>query len=236
MKGIWVYSKMIEYCIHILINTVCLVGFILGFGSLFREIYLGRHFQAKGGGYYKAYNYITYYISALLAIQLSEYIYYEMAENLYFKGSQILLTSGASLTIIIICSGRLIDSFHRYSLNNTYKKLEADMPDLFKPMKEAEKTYIICWSSIVSIITSLRFHYLVSLYAVAIFLGRFFWYDSNTRGSFREFIKSVFKPMDDSNKEISGSITIIKNWMWVGGFLYVVFYTALEIYLSRILL
>ena len=68
---------------------------------------------------------------------------------------------------------------------------------------------------------------MISVYAVAIFLGRFIWFDSNIgREGFtiKEFFKDIFVPMNDQNRKINGNIIKIRNMVLIGsvGYIFVV--------------
>lgn len=214
---------------RICINIVSLAAQLLSFGTVIRSLYLNKNFQVRSAGYFIVKNYLEFFISSLLIIQLSEYIYYELAENLIMKGIiKILFASGFSLTTILICSGRLIDVFYKRCRDKKYVLLQNKMPKNFPPINVVEKTYIICWSCIASIITSFNFHYLISVYAIAIFLGRFFWFDSIIGSTFPLFFNGIFKPMDGSDLKINGSIIRIKNMVLVGSLVYVIVYAVLK--------
>ena len=114
--------------------------------------------------------------------------------------------------------------FHIYVRSKDYKKLRKDFPKKFREMNPDEKTYIICWSCLSAIIISMLFDLMISMYAIAIFLGRFFWYDSYIEKedyTIKDYFTSVFFPMNDKNKKINGSIITIKNYVLIGSIIYV---------------
>lgn len=158
----------------VVLSTVFyIVLYSLSFGSLAREIYISyvikiKRITSQGRGYYIIRNLFTYYISALLVILLSEYIYYEIAEHFSNIGAgiiEILLISGVVLTSIFICAARLIEIIYKFFRNKTLgQDLEAE-----PLIKEAEKTYVICWTCLASIVISLVFNYRIGLYAICFF-------------------------------------------------------------------
>ena len=159
-------------------------------------------------------------------IQTSEYLYYECSEKIGLEGvAKVFLSAGFFLTLILICSGRATESLYTFVRSKDYKTLRKAFPESIPKMSLNEKTYILCWSCIATIIMSLMFNYMISVYAIAIFLGRFFFFYSNIGKeglTIKDFYKDIFDLMFDQDKKINGNITRIKNMVLVGSIVYII--------------
>lgn len=144
---------------RIVINEIRLAAYMIAFGALVKSIYLSRHFPTKSAGRFIVEDFINYYVASILMIQTSEYIYYEVSEMIGLEGvSKVFLTAGFFLTLILICSGRMTGIFYTFVRSKEYKVLRKEFPEKFPEMNLDEKTYIICWSCIATIIMSLMFN------------------------------------------------------------------------------
>ena len=219
---------ILETVKRIMVNEIRLATYMIAFGALVKSIYISRYFPTKTAGRFIVEDFINYYVASILMIQTSEYIYYECSEKIGLEGiAKVLLTAGFFLTLILICSGKITELFYIFVRSKEYKVLRKEFPERFPEMNLNEKTYIICWSCIATIIMSLMFNYMISVYAIAIFLGRFVWFDSiigKESFTIKDFFKDIFVPMNDQNKKINGSIIKIRNMVLIGsvGYIFVV--------------
>lgn len=144
---------ILETVNRIMVNEIRLAGYMIAFGALVKSIYLSRHFPEKNPGRFIVEDVINYYVASILMIQTSEYIYYEVSELIGLEGiTKVFLTAGFFLTLILICTGRMTELFYTLVRSKEYKVLRKEFPEKFQEMNLDEKTYIICWSCIATII------------------------------------------------------------------------------------
>ena len=199
-------------------DIIYVIVFILSFGSILREVFVAKNFKYNCKELYNAKSIITYYISALLAIQLAECCYFKINQYLNAGVGKFIIDGGVIIASILVSSGWMIDLFYKFSLGNK--------PKLMKDVSfnRTEKTYIICWSCIATILTSSIFNYYICVYAAAIFLGRFAWFDTN------KSLRVVFDVMDDNNPEIRDrNIVKIRTMVLMGSFLCTTTYAILRL-------
>lgn len=199
-------------------DIVYVIIFILSFGSVMREVFVAKRFKYYCKELFYAKSIVTYYISALLVIQLAECCYFKINKYLIAGLGKIIIDGGIILASILVSSGWMIDLFYKFSISNKPKIMKE------LSLNETEKTYIICWSCIATILTSSIFNYYICVYAAAIFLGRFAWFDT------KKSIKVVFDVMDDNNPKIHDhNIVRIKTMVLLGSFLCTTIYAILRL-------
>lgn len=193
---------VMEYAIE-LFNFII---YILEIIVLVKAFFCARYkLTRKKRGWHVVANICNYYCSVIICFIVACYLY--KLVTIHWANS--FVESGLLLCLFLLIFGSLSSKVYNWVKD---KKAE-------EKLNSVEKKYIFGWSSLICVIFMLFNNYNVSFLALAIFLGKYIWYDSlndetqNLKSG--EKIKSIFIDLFDNENIKHKNVIKIKNWIIV---------------------